>query len=298
MFATLQETFGIPNALSILPGSNDLPKVVLCHRSGARAEVYLHGAQVTSWTDPGGNELFFVSRESSFEAGCAIRGGIPVVFPQFGGGTLPQHGFARTSEWQLFRTELGEDDVVTAAFRLDDSPETRALWPHPFHLELGVQLDENALTIALAVRNTGRAPFDFHAVLHTYFAVADIRQSAVYGLAGVSYIDALRENIREVEMHTALRFAGETDRIYLQAPGALRLDDEGHGRSIRLSTVNMPDVVVWNPWIEKSRRMRDFGDDEYLRMVCVETGKMAAAYTLAGGEEWQGETLLFRVPNQ
>ena len=30
-------------------------------------------------------------------------------------------------------------------------------------------------------------------------------------------------------------------------------------------------TVVWNPWIEKAIRMNDFGDDEYKRMVCVET---------------------------
>ncbi len=166
-----------------------------------------------------------LSRESNFAVGRPIRGGIPVIFPQFGGGVLPQHGFARTSDWQLVRTELGEDGMVAADFLLTDSPETRALWPHPFRLELGVRLDEQALAITLAVRNTGTEHFDFHAALHTYFAVADVRQCAVYGLAGVSYIDSLREDIREVEMRTALRFDRETDRIYLQAPHELRLVD-------------------------------------------------------------------------
>ena len=293
MFDALNAEFGIPRALSILPGSNELPKVVLTHQWAARAEVYLHGAHVTSWTDPSGDELFFLSRESNFAVGRPIRGGIPVIFPQFGGGVLPQHGFARTSDWQLVRTELGEDGMVAADFLLTDSPETRALWPHPFRLELGVRLDEQALAITLAVRNTGTEHFDFHAALHTYFAVADVRQCAVYGLAGVSYIDSLREDIREVEMRTALRFDRETDRIYLQAPHELRLvDDAVRNRTMRISKADMPDVVVWNPWIEKSQRMRDFGDDEYLRMVCVETGNMAATRPLPAGEEWLGETVL------
>jgi len=292
MFQSLQKTFGISDAIAIMPGINELPKVVLSHRSGACAEIYLHGAHMTSWRDPAGNELFFVSKESAFADGRAIRGGIPVIFPQFGTGALPQHGFARTSEWQLFHTDLSKNGVVTAAFSLDDSPSTRALWPHAFHLEMIIHLDKYALTLALAIRNTGTFPFNFNTVLHTYFSVAEINRCAVNGLEGINYIDTLREDIREVEKHTAVRFTGETDRIYLQAPDTLRLDDEGHRRSIELHTVNMPDVVVWNPWIDKARRMPDFGDDEYQGMVCVETGKIATAQILPPGEEWRGETVL------
>jgi len=31
--------------------------------------------------------------------------------------------------------------------------------------------------------------------------------------------------------------------------------------------------VVWNPWVEKSARMPDFGADEWPRMCCVETAR-------------------------
>lgn len=292
MFDALQAQFGIPRALSILPGTNGLPKVVLTHPSGARCEVYLHGAHVTSWTDPAGEELLFLSRESLFAAGRAIRGGIPVIFPQFGSGVLAQHGFARTSDWLLSSTALNEDDSVVAAFLLNDTPEIRALWPHPFHLEISVHLGERELAITITVRNTGQQPFDFNAVLHSYFAVADIRQCTLSGLADVHYIDSLRENAREVETHTALRFAAETDRIYLQAPDVLRLDDDSRARTLYISKTNMPDVVVWNPWIAKAQRMHDFGDDEYQRMLCVETGNMAATQPLPPGEEWCGNTVL------
>jgi hypothetical protein len=30
-------------------------------------------------------------------------------------------------------------------------------------------------------------------------------------------------------------------------------------------------TVVWNPWIDKAKKMKDFGDDEYKTMVCLET---------------------------
>ena len=111
MSDALQAAFGIPQAIAIVP-ADDLPKVMLTHRSGARAEAYLHGAHVTSWRNAAGDELLFLSRESDFTAGRPIRGGIPVIFPQFGSGALVQHGFARSSEWQLVHSALRENGVV------------------------------------------------------------------------------------------------------------------------------------------------------------------------------------------
>jgi len=176
---------------------------------------------------------------------------------------------------------------------LADSPATLALWPYRFSLELGVLLDADALTVTCRVRNTDPREFTFNAVLHTYFRVADIGKAAVHGLAGVTYIDSLRDDAREVEKRAAIRFAEETDRIYVDAPDILRLEDEGNTRTITLEKRGMPDVVVWNPWIAKAKRMPDFGDDEYQWMVCVETGNMARPRALAAEDEWSGETTFF-----
>ena len=104
--------------------------------------------------------------------------------------------------------------------------------------------------------------------------MADIRQAALHGLEGVTFIDSLRDDLRAEETRPAIRFAEETDRIYLAAPHRLRLATGRH--DIVIEKTNLPDVVVWNPWVDKSRRMNDFGDDEYLRMLCVETGLIAA----------------------
>jgi len=285
------EKFAIPGAAAVMPGVNGLAKVVLTHRSGAGAEVYLHGAHVTSWTNSRGEELFFLSRESNFAPDKPIRGGIPVIFPQFGAdGPLPMHGFARISAWELAHTEARANGVVAATLTLADSPHTREIWPFAFALELGVLLDAGALTVSLRVRNTGKAAFEYAAALHTYFRVADIRRTAVYGLEGVTSIDDMRGGAREVETRAAIRFAEETDRVYLAAPDALRLEDEGNERAIAIAKRGMSDAVVWNPWIARARRMPDFGDDEYQQMVCVETGNMGCQLELAPRAEWYGET--------
>lgn len=291
MIEQLQSQFGVSGAVTFAAGNNGLPKMLLSHASGASAEIYLHGAHVTSWKDQRGDELFFVSRESWFAPDKPIRGGIPVIFPQFGGGPLPQHGLARISDWAPVQTGVGEDGAVRVLLGLTDSPATQALWPHPFALELGVQLRADNLTVTYRVKNTGRETFDYFAVLHTYFRVADIRQTALYGLQGITFIDSLREDIREVEARPVIRFAEETDRIYVDAPNTLCLKDEANNRTFTIEKCEMPDVVVWNPWIEKAQRMPDFGDDEYQWMVCVETGNMAAPRALPAGAEWYGETI-------
>ena len=282
--------FAIPGAVAFAEGNHGLPKIVLTHASGAGAEVYLHGAHVASWKNPAGDELFFVSRESHFSPDKPIRGGIPVIFPQFGGGALPQHGLARISDWQPVRTAVVDDGTVAVVLGLTDSPATLAQWPYPFALELGLLLTADALTVTCRVRNTGRQDFHYNAVLHTYFRVADIRQTALYGLQGITLIDSLREDLREVETRPVIRFAEETDRIYVNAPDTLCLADEGNARTITITKRGMPDVVVWNPWTAKAQRMADFGDDEYQWMVCVETGNMGDQQSLAAGAEWYGET--------
>ena len=83
------------------PGNGNMPKMVLSTADGARAEIYLHGAHLTSWVPAGGSEALFLSPKAEFVQGSAIRGGVPVIFPQFSDlGPLPKHGFARTLDWE------------------------------------------------------------------------------------------------------------------------------------------------------------------------------------------------------
>lgn len=43
--------------------------------------------------------------------------------------------------------------------------------------------------------------------------------------------------------------------------------DKGSGSTVQVHKQNFPDAVVWNPWVDKSKAMGDFGDEEY--KVCV-----------------------------
>ena len=115
-----------------------LPALRLRTKAGAAAVVSLHGAQVLSWTPPGGADRLYLSPQAVFDGRTAIRGGIPLCFPQFADlGSLPQHGFARTATWSVV-TERTGDDFALLTLGLADDEATRAVWPHPFRAELGI----------------------------------------------------------------------------------------------------------------------------------------------------------------
>lgn len=269
--------------------NNGLPVVALRNSNGARATIYQHGAHVASWTTPESRDVLFMSGRSVFRPGVPIRGGVPLVFPQFSdNGSLPKHGFARVREWDVLRTggDAGHGECSCVLGFKSDS-ETKAIWPFDFSMELGVRLGEG-LALSVVVKNTGAAVFDFSFAFHTYFSVSDIANTSVSGLQGVSYSDSLLNGREDVESREAVTFESEVDRIYFDAPDRLELSD-GVART-EITKRNMRDSVVWNPWIEKAARLEDFGDDEYKRMVCVETGNIKSRVQLEPGKEWEGET--------
>ena len=90
----------IAQCVTIIKGGGDLPKISV-KTAWSTAEIYLHGAQVTGFQKNGEPPLLFMSRSSQFAVGKAIRGGVPIVFPWFGAREgLPDHGFARVTEWE------------------------------------------------------------------------------------------------------------------------------------------------------------------------------------------------------
>ena len=276
---------------SVLPGVGGLSKVCLAAPDGARAEVYLQGAHLTSWIPAGGEERLFLSRTAEFQAGMALRGGVPVIFPQFSGlGPLPKHGFARASVWEFAGTDTCTA-CVAAKFLLRDSATTRARWPHAFLAELTVMLGGPWLEIALAVTNTGPAAFGFTAALHTYLRVAEARATVVEGLGGVRYRDeAAGGDAARLQPEPALTFEGEVDRLYLNAPRTVIVREPD--RQVESVTTGFPDLVVWNPWADRGAALRDLEPEGYRRMVCVEAAAAGTPVHLNPDAGWCGSQRL------
>mmetsp|Transcript_34049 Transcript_34049/g.70292 ORF Transcript_34049/g.70292 Transcript_34049/m.70292 type:complete len:291 (-) Transcript_34049:534-1406(-) len=274
--------------LQDVPRSGPLPpKLLLQHPKGGSVEVASHGAHLLSWKIPGRSPVIYMSPLAKMGEDDAIRGGIPVCFPQFGPrGKLPQHGFCRKSnDWEL---ASAGDDGSKVEFLLRDNEATRASsWPHPFELRYTMELDdEGALSTALRVRNTGPSPFTFTCALHTYFCVEDVKETTVEGLEGVTYEDNLTPDEAPKQQATPLiSFAGEVDRVYGPTPPVLRIVDGKAGRCIAIAN-DFPDAVVWNPWVEKAKALGDLPDDHFLNFVCVEVGAVREAVEVKAGEEW------------
>jgi len=273
-------------------GSGGLSKVVATAADGARVEVYLHGAHVTSW-QPAGNdgERLFVSARSRFERDAAIRGGVPLCFPQFASqGTLPMHGFARTATWELVHARRNAAGAADLLLRLTDSAATRAQWPHAFIAELSVTASGGTLGLGLAVRNTGAAALAFTGALHTYLRVADVTHTAVHGLRGAGYRDKVKGTDGETEAAEALRVVGPIDRVYYAAPADLEVREPG--RTLAVATTGFADTVIWNPGAAGGAAMADLEPDGYARMVCVEAAAARAEVTVNPGAHWRGTQTL------
>jgi glucose-6-phosphate 1-epimerase len=259
-----------------------LRKILLQAEDGARAEVYTQGAHVASWIPAGGHERLFLSATSEFREGAAIRGGIPVIFPQFATlGLLPKHGFARALEWTL---------VEPHVFRLTDSARTRAVWKHPFSADLRVHLRGNSLAVSLKVTNTGSNDFYFTAALHTYLRVNDLSAVRLHGLGGVRYVDKTQAGAEAIQPHGDMQIEGETDRVYIDASHPVAVREPG--RVTIVTTKGFSDVVIWNPGPGASASMPDLEVGGEQHMLCVEAAVVDSPVELAPGESWAGEQRL------
>ena len=267
-----------------------LPALRLRTAGGAAAVVSLHGAQVLSWTPPGGAERLYLSPQAVFDRRTPIRGGIPVCFPQFADlGGLPPHGFARTATWSVV-TERTGDDFALRTLGLTDDAATRAVWPHPFRAELGILIEDSRLDLELEVDNTGDQALEFTAALHTYLAVREVEESRLEGLHGFEYRDKTDANRIKRDSGDVLLIEGETDRVYHDVNRPLLLRE--YSRSLGINADGFPDVVVWNPWIERSAAIADLPDDGFRRMLCVEAAAAREPVRVPAGETWWGRQTL------
>jgi glucose-6-phosphate 1-epimerase len=254
--------------------------------------IALHGAQILSWRTGDGRERLYMSPKAVMDGRAAIRGGVPVCFPQFNmRGPLPKHGFARNLAWQPVPStpaEVGEASQ-TLQLRLCNSADTRpftdTLWPHQFDALLTVRLAPQSLHMALQVRNTGQQTMPFTVALHTYLAVQHLQQLRLAGLTGLRYWDALTDT--HPRLTGDWRYSGPFDAVFPAPPAPLVLHDEGLALEISQSP-SMGQTVVWNPGPALSQQLADMPDDGYQHMLCVEAAQIDTPVELAAGAQWLG----------
>jgi len=282
----LDHRFGIPQVARISEGNGNLPRIQITSPQ-VQGEMYLHGAQVTSWTPAGSDEIIFLSTKSHWQEGQVIRGGIPICFPWFRAKTddpkAPAHGFVRTKSWQI-ESIVEDKSGVCVTMSTESDEQTQRLWPSEFRLIYRV-IFGSELTMELTCTNIGKKDLRFEEALHTYNRVSDVANVRLQGLDDVQFLDNTDSNTKKVQ-RVEVVIASPTDNAFVHTQNDVYLIDPGLRRRIGLKKGNSRTTVVWNPWSEGAARLADLGDGEWTQFLCVEASNILnASITLAPGDE-------------
>jgi glucose-6-phosphate 1-epimerase len=101
---------------------------------------------------------------------------------------------------------------------------------------------------------------------------------SIQGFDNSAYSDALETDAQGLwllkQQQGNIHFREAVDRIYHTTGTPIVLKDKSlsqSDRNISLRSAGSNSTVIWNPWIEKSQQLTQFADDDYQRMVCIET---------------------------
>lgn len=283
--AELIQRFG--NAAGIvLDQVGELSRITL-RKDEAALELFPQGAHLTKAVTSGGTSLLFVSGQSLFRPGKAIRGGVPLIFPWFGPDRAetgnPQHGFVRASLWTVDDLGISASKGLYAVLSFRDDDSTRAYRDFAFEASYRIELDHE-LRLSLSIRNGSDGPFEFEEALHTYLPVSDIHKVRIEGLSGAEFIDKTDSLKRKSAPAGDLVIEKETDSVFEGSESTVRVHDSGAGHALIVEKNNSRSTIVWNPWMEKGLGLADLGES-WEQMVCVESANVGAdSITLAPGQ--------------
>lgn len=236
--------------------------------SVAHAKIALQGAHIFHYARVNEKPVLWLSEVSDFELGKSIRGGVPICWPSFGSNNpdLPQHGFARTAMWRVESTQKIDDKTTQVTFKLNETKESLKLWNYKFELEFKVTISEK-LIMELATTNLDDKAFEITQALHTYFGISNISNIKIKGLDNKSYFDTL--TAEEYIQHGDITFIQEFDSVFQKVDTVLLLLDTD--KEVSIKNEGSSSVVVWNPWIEKCKRMSAMKEEAYKEFVCIES---------------------------
>lgn len=263
--------------------------VVSAEAPGVRITACPRGAHLMTWTT-NGTERLWMSPLSQPGQAEALRGGVPVLFPQFGTfGDLVKHGFARTALWeQVTPPEVA--DRATLAFELTDSEETRAVWPHPFRARVEIEASPTELRMGLFVTNPSHETVRFTAGLHTYFAVAD-PEAWIEGLNGMHAWDGESTASPKFSQRLGDRLrALDTQDVIVQGVAAPVVLHDAVLGDLRVAGRGFPNRVVWNPG--PGQTLTDVAPGDEAKFVCIEPTAVVPIPLPAGGT-WEGRQRIY-----
>jgi len=295
--------------------TNELDVLKIKHQN-CQAQVSLYGGQVLSYqprfssnnnlSKKSGNypdnysiekesnqgEVFWLSKNSEYTKGKAIRGGIPLCWPWFGAndqaiGKIPStnHGFAREVNWQIENIEANENEVtVVLIFQGEKQHE---LWPNAFILRQTLIFGKT-FKQSLAMTNLSNEGAQYSGALHSYFCVSNPKNITIDALTGCEFYDKLTTKTKMQK--NSVSCIGPIDREYhLKSKESLTqgiqkdnerssvgqsrtaiICDQGWQRQIEIISTGCSQWVLWNPGVELANNMADIHDKGEQEFVCLE----------------------------
>lgn len=238
------------------------------------ALISLQGGQILKFFSKKQNkDLLWLSECNDYQQEKAIRGGIPFCFPWFANhptaSTYPSHGFARNLLWKCL--EIREDEMGHhLVLELKDNLQTRQYWDYAFVLHMTIHCGAE-LKLEMKLMNLDTQSFQFTFAWHSYFSI-QTQMAQIHGLAQENYIDKVNQNVVKTQREDVITFNTEVDYIYPKTKGNFCLMDHQE-HSIKIES-NAKSAVVWNPWIEKSEKLKDIKNDDWQHFVCLECGQL------------------------
>jgi glucose-6-phosphate 1-epimerase len=268
----------VPMISEIQVGGQDF---IQLENSSHQVLISLYGAQVLALHDKAsGEDWLWLSELSPIQPGRAIRGGIPLCWPIFGGdkqGKLPSHGVARIQKWALIGDdEDSANDSVAVTLRLRDNDFSRQFWPYAFQLEFAVRLSTNRLECELTAINNDVRSFEYSQAFHPYFKVSALGNVRLMGLDGREFMRNGADAAEVWHDGDTLDMARDDAFLGCNLDDNLEvcLHDSGFGRTIELTSSLAPDLTVWNPYQAGAAAFVDMPDDGYKQMLCVEPSQI------------------------
>ena len=271
----LNTDFGIEGQLKFVRGHGGLPFIEIKNKN-ATALISIYAAQVLSYQPiAAAEDLLFLSEQSCYEPGKAIRGGIPICWPWFGPDSQDveglSHGFVRNDFWAVIDVFAPSPYETKVTLKFTSS---NLSWPYDYALELEISIG-NELGLALLTRNLGDQAFTITQAFHSYFKIGNIDHVQVLGLEGSKYIDKCDDDAQKYQTDL-LTINAEVDRIYNGLESTLIIEDAALKRRIEIRSSSHKSTVVWNPWLIRSEKFEDLAPESYQSFLCLETGNIGS----------------------
>ncbi|PPC92913.1 MAG: D-hexose-6-phosphate mutarotase [Methylotenera sp.] len=241
----------------------------------ATAKLALQGGHVMHWQPRHTAEpVLWLSKESRYETGRSIRGGIPLCWPWFGAhptdSSLCMHGFARVTPFSVIDIGQMNNGNTRVILQMKHTENAQRQLSYPYTLVLTIEIGAT-LSMKLATTNRATQPFFMGEAFHTYFNIGDVEKVNITGLEDTEYADKLLDFWRD-KQDGSIRFNQEFDRVYVSTRNEVTLHDPILNREIHINKKGSNTTVVWTPWEKKAHQMPDMPKDEAWRnMICIET---------------------------